>query len=97
MVPTAKIRPTRRRRSVEPPASRDYPGHQPPHPGRSLDFCLLAVCSCLLSLMCHQTGGIATQAARAATATPPQIDFVIKAGIATSPRQGTELEDEERA
>ncbi|MEO0408474.1 MAG: hypothetical protein AAF289_14095 [Cyanobacteria bacterium P01_A01_bin.135] len=63
--------------------------------GRSLDFCLLAVCSCLLSLLCHHTGGITTQAAQATSTTPPQIDFVIKAGLATSPRQGTELEDEE--
>lgn len=63
--------------------------------GRSLDFCLLAVCSCLLSVMCHQAGGVASQTARAATASPPQIDFVVKAGLATAPRQDTESSDEE--
>ncbi|MGB3616472.1 MAG: hypothetical protein WBA10_21960 [Elainellaceae cyanobacterium] len=68
-----------------------------PISGRPLDFCLLAVCSCLLSLMCHQTGGVASQTVRAATATPPQIDFVIKAGLATAPRQGTEVSEEEDA
>lgn len=65
--------------------------------GRPLDFCLLAVCSCLLSLMCHQTGGVVSQTVRAATATPPQIDFVIKAGLATVPRQDTEVSEEDEA
>ena len=44
--------------------------------------------------MCHQTGGMTVQAVRTSAATPPQIDFVVKAGLATSPRQDGDIADE---
>ncbi|MGF1512566.1 MAG: hypothetical protein ACFB5Z_02555 [Elainellaceae cyanobacterium] len=86
------------------PSHTPYEGHLPQRShryshlsGRPLDFCLLAVCSCLLSLMCHQTGGVTTQTAGAAAASPPQIDFVVKAGLATTARQNTAVTEEEEA
>jgi len=57
-------------------------------------MCLLAVCSCILSLMCHQTGSLMNVSAiasnSAASATPNsalQVDFVVKAGLVTSRQQ----------
>ncbi|MEO1521112.1 MAG: hypothetical protein AAFU78_10075 [Cyanobacteria bacterium J06633_2] len=57
---------------------------------RTLDFCLLAICSCALSLLCHQP--IANPVATASssmpgsmqTATPVSIDFLVKAGLLTT-------------
>ncbi|NEQ98481.1 MAG: hypothetical protein F6K30_17470 [Cyanothece sp. SIO2G6] len=58
---------------------------------RGLDMCLLAVCSCALSLMCHQTSGLINlPSATSSTAMSPassgaaQVDFVVKAGLVTS-------------
>jgi hypothetical protein len=64
--------------------------------GKNLDFCLLAVCSCVLSLLCHQTlnslpstptiasGSAATSVP---AATPFRLDLVIKAGLFTTSSQ----------
>ncbi|MGK7887879.1 MAG: hypothetical protein AB4042_00995 [Leptolyngbyaceae cyanobacterium] len=58
---------------------------------RGLDMCLLAVCSCALSLMCHQTSGLINlTSVSSSTAMSPasggaaQVDFVVKAGLVTS-------------
>jgi hypothetical protein len=60
---------------------------------RNLDLCLLFVCSCLLSLLCHQmsslhSSAIATRSqlpvSSSPTATLAQLDFLIKAGLKTS-------------
>jgi hypothetical protein len=57
--------------------------------GRNLDFCLLAFCSCLLTLLCHQAP-VHTSAASGSLRTPVpttlNIDFAIKAGLFTSSR-----------
>lgn len=61
--------------------------------GRNLDLCLLFVCSCLLSLLCHQMSSLHTTAiatgsqlpgSTAPTSTLAQLDFLIKAGLKTS-------------
>ncbi|MGJ3251591.1 MAG: hypothetical protein ACFE0J_10725 [Elainellaceae cyanobacterium] len=66
--------------------------------GRNLDFCLLFICSCLLTLLCHQISGIQSSATATRGVLPPSssplstltdIDFLIKAGLKTS------LEDSE--
>ncbi|MGF1535740.1 MAG: hypothetical protein ACFB4J_04505 [Elainellaceae cyanobacterium] len=95
------------RRLAHPHASREGQLHQGQLPlrshrptyltGRPLDFCLLALCSCLLSVMCHQTGSVASQSPTASTTTPPQIDFVVKAGLATAPRLDIERAEDEEA
>jgi hypothetical protein len=70
--------------------------------GKNLDFCLLAVCSCVLSLLCHQTitslpstptiasGSAATSVP---AATPSRIDLVIKAGLFTTSSQTQKEKD----
>lgn len=70
--------------------------------GKNLDFCLLAVCSCVLSLLCHQTitslpstptiasGSAATTVP---VATPSRIDLVIKAGLFTTSSQTQKEKD----
>lgn len=70
--------------------------------GRNLDLCLLAVCSCVLSLMCHHYGGVAnvssitmTTGMNAASSTPMQVDFLVKAGLLTSQRQDVDVEVED--
>jgi hypothetical protein len=55
--------------------------------GRNLDFCLLAFCSCLLTLLCHQTpvhASSSSGSARMPVPTSTNIDFAIKAGLFTS-------------
>ncbi|NJO40074.1 MAG: hypothetical protein HC769_13285 [Cyanobacteria bacterium CRU_2_1] len=60
--------------------------------GKNLDYCLLAVCSCVLTLLCHQTVGVMPSHAMAngsamtssATTNAPAIDFAIKAGLFTT-------------
>ncbi|MEB3231421.1 MAG: hypothetical protein VKJ64_10455 [Leptolyngbyaceae bacterium] len=70
---------------------------------RSLDMCLLAVCSCALSLMCHQTSGLvnlpsvtASTATGSASSGAAQVDFVVKAGLVTS-RQEVKQDKEQNA
>ncbi|MEB3211772.1 MAG: hypothetical protein VKL39_10470 [Leptolyngbyaceae bacterium] len=65
---------------------------------RTLDFCLLAICSCILSLLCHQpishstlTSTATSAPGNAPTATPVSIDFLVKAGLLTSQRDDEEL------
>jgi hypothetical protein len=65
--------------------------------GRNLDFCLLAVCSCVLTLLCHQTS-VSTSSTGTIRTTPTtaNIDFTLKAGLFTSsksedPEQAPEL------
>ncbi|MGJ3245762.1 MAG: hypothetical protein ACFE0I_06770 [Elainellaceae cyanobacterium] len=66
--------------------------------GRNLDFCLLFLCSCLLTLLCHQISGIQSSATAVRGGLPAsssplstltEIDFLIKAGLQTS-RQDSE-------
>jgi hypothetical protein len=65
--------------------------------GRNLDLCLLAVCSCVLTLLCHQTSVSTTSSSAIRTApTTANIDFAVKAGLFTSsksedPEQAPEL------
>ncbi|MGF1495429.1 MAG: hypothetical protein ACFB8W_01210 [Elainellaceae cyanobacterium] len=68
--------------------------------GRSLDMCLLAICSCVLSLVVHQSTGMlnlptlsASSATPTTSTTPAQIDFLIKAGLRIS-SQPIRLEEE---
>ncbi len=68
-----------------------------PHPwlsGRNLDLCLLAVCSCVLAVLCHQTmplsinSNISTPSALSTSSTSPnQLDFTVKAGLFTTSQQ----------
>lgn len=69
---------------------------------KNLDLCLLAICSCVLSLLCHQPAGIsAPQAAHFPTsgtspaATPVRVDFLIKAGLVTTRQQEPEVEQDD--
>ncbi len=61
--------------------------------GRNIDLCLLAVCSCVLSLMCHQGVGVVSTTSASSTGmntastSPAQVDFLVKAGLLTSGRQ----------
>lgn len=57
---------------------------------RNLDICSLAVCSCVLTVLCHQTtvplsSSIAVTNTGVATSAPiariSEIDFTIKAGL----------------
>ncbi len=65
--------------------------------GRNLDLCLLAVCSCVLTLLCHQTTVSTSSAGTIRTIpTTANIDFTLKAGLFTSsksedPEQAPEL------
>ncbi len=57
--------------------------------GRNLDFCLLAVCSCVLSLLCHQAPLHLTTANPTAPTSAPSptfsaIDYALKTGLFTS-------------
>ncbi|MEB3355394.1 MAG: hypothetical protein VKK04_01515 [Synechococcales bacterium] len=68
--------------------------------GRNLDMCLLAICSCVLSLVVHQSTGMlnlptvsASSVTPTSSATPAQIDFLIKAGLRVS-SQPMRLEEE---
>ena len=64
-------------------------------------MCLLAVCSCALSLMCHQTSGLLNMPSVSASATtaptssaPAQVDFMVKAGLVTTRDKTTEQEED---
>lgn len=68
---------------------------------RGLDMCLLAMCSCALSLMCHQTSGLlnmpsvtASSAMNSTSNAPAQVDFMVKAGLVTTRQDSAESEDE---
>lgn len=72
-----------------------------PVSSRGLDMCLLAVCSCALSLMCHQTSGLLNMPSVSASAStsstssaPAQVDFMVKAGLITT-RDKTAEPDED--
>lgn len=61
--------------------------------GKNLDFCLLALCSCILSLLCHQTLSSlpsssaltsSSMATNTAIANLSNVDVVIKAGLFTT-------------
>jgi hypothetical protein len=67
--------------------------------GRNLDFCLLAICSCILTLLCHHTPTSlpsASSSGGSVNATPianlSRLDFTIKAGLFT---RSSELEESE--
>lgn len=71
------------------------------HSTRNLDFCLLALCSCLLAVLCHQVvvipkPGTAASSIVSSAATPrsAQLDFLFKAGLYTGKEQ-PEIGDEE--
>jgi hypothetical protein len=64
--------------------------------GRNLDFCLLALCSCILTLLCHQTAVLPSSASAKATpsalatssARSSELDFFLKAALfSTSPKK----------
>jgi hypothetical protein len=58
--------------------------------GKNLDFCLLAVCSCVLAVLCHQTVVVpsatvsSNSVMTSSTLFPSQLDFAIKAALFTS-------------
>jgi hypothetical protein len=69
--------------------------------GGNLDFCVLALCSCVLTVLCHQTALSVSPIAAATGATstpamqPAQIDFALKAGLfTTSPKIEEESDSE---
>ena len=69
--------------------------------GGNLDFCVLALCSCVLTVLCHQTTlsvspmASATGATPASAVQPAQIDFALKAGLfTTSPKIEEESESD---
>jgi hypothetical protein len=64
------------------------------HSTRNLDFCLLALCSCLLAVLCHQvvvipgnSAAAGSIASSAATTRSAQLDFLLKAGLFTGKGQ----------
>jgi hypothetical protein len=62
---------------------------------RNLDFCLLAVCSCVLAVLCHQTVVLpsASAAPLSASSLTAQLDFTLKSALFTSAQQKDETED----
>ena len=69
--------------------------------GGNLDFCVLALCSCVLTVLCHQTTlsvspmASSTGATPASAVQPAQIDFALKAGLfTTSPKIEEESESD---
>lgn len=67
--------------------------------GKNLDLCLLALCSCILSLLCHQTVSSPPSSPTLAGSSAPisspvaglsRIDLVIKAGLFTTASQTEE-------
>jgi hypothetical protein len=56
--------------------------------GGNLDFVVLALCSCILTVLCHQTTvvspGLVESSAPASAVQPATIDFAIKAGLFTT-------------
>ncbi len=69
---------------------------------KNLDLCLLAICSCVLSLLCHQPAGISAPHAAHfpasganSAATPVRVDFLIKAGLVTTRQQEHDIEQDD--
>jgi hypothetical protein len=69
--------------------------------GRNLDFYLLAFCSCVLAVLCHQSvllpsaqTGSGSQMAMSSRVLPSQLDFLLKAGLFTSAQSQSEPEEE---
>lgn len=69
--------------------------------GKNLDLCLLALCSCILSLLCHQPiSSLPTSPTTTSSAAPVSspaaglsgVDLVIKAGLFTTSRPEDETE-----
>lgn len=67
--------------------------------GKNLDLCLLAFCSCILSLLCHQTVSSLPSSPTLASSSAPisspmaglsKIDLTIKAGLFTTASQTEE-------
>ncbi|WP_143467590.1 hypothetical protein [Leptolyngbya ohadii] len=89
-------------------AHREMPIYQAGLPGlgwlhstRNLDFCLLALCSCLMAILCHQvvvipgsSAAASSMASSASTSRSAQLDFLFKAGLFTGKSQ-QEIEAEE--
>lgn len=68
--------------------------------GRQIDFCVLALCSCALTLMCHQalslgyspangSSSVSTPSVRVLT----QLDFNIKSGLVATQEQENGAEE----
>lgn len=68
--------------------------------GRNLDFCMLAICSCVLAILCHQTVYLPVSSSAPASQLttsrifPFQLDFMIKAGLFTSSHSQGEQDEE---
>ncbi len=67
---------------------------------RNLDLCLLAVCSCALTLLCHQAGNFPAStvtASQSGVQSPPlsQVDLTIKSGLLTQWNQTEEEQEQE--
>lgn len=69
---------------------------------RNLDFCLLAICSCVLAVLCHQTVYLPNAPTAAASASalssrvlPSQLDYLIKAGLFTSAQSRSDQEEDQ--
>lgn len=68
--------------------------------GRQIDFCVLALCSCALTLMCHQaiSLGYAPSGNSSALRSPSagaltQLDFNIKSGLVITREESSVEED----
>ena len=64
---------------------------------RNLDLCLLAVCSCVLAVLCHQSivPPAASGGATASVSTKPaQIDLLIKSALFTTQTELETVKDE---
>lgn len=72
--------------------------------GKNLDFCLMAVCSCVLTLLCHQA--VVSLSSPSAVSSPSgltsapianlsRIDLAIKAGLFTTSQTGSQTEEAE--
>ncbi len=70
---------------------------------RNLDFCLLAICSCLLAVLCHQTVYLPNSSSTASAASgsamssrvpPSQLDYLFKVGLFTSAQSRSEQEED---
>jgi hypothetical protein len=67
--------------------------------GKNLDFCLLAICSCILTILCHHTSVLPSSSTPTSASTAPianfsSLDFTIKAGLFTRSTESDELEVE---
>lgn len=58
--------------------------------GKNLDFCLLAICSCVLTVLCHQTvlpSSAVSSSTLSSTVLPSQIDSTVKSALFSSTQQ----------